>query len=98
GATQRYQIECPPALPAWLGSPLSLVALALPPVTLPELPLSAWALAKASFAGAGGGAWLQFNVTLPAAPLNPSTAIWQVVPATGAKLTRLRVLLPSMSS
>ena len=78
-AVHRYQIECPPALPAWLGSPVSLVALALLPVRVPELAVSACALAKASFAGAGGGggaAWIQFNVTLPVAPLNPSTAIW----------------------
>src|SRR5262245_22828069 len=40
---------------SWLGSPLSLVALKFVPVTLPEQPLIAWALAKLSFAGAAGG-------------------------------------------
>src|SRR3989442_921759 len=51
GASHRYHTECPPALPAWLGSPLSFVAPELVPVTVPLLPLIDWALAKASFAG-----------------------------------------------
>src|SRR5213594_3062111 len=75
-AVQRYQIERPPALPAWLGSPLSFVAFTLLPLTVPETPLMLWALAKASLAGGGGGVWIQLSVTFPEAPLKPSTAIW----------------------
>ena len=79
GAVQRYQIECPPALPAWLGSPVSLVALALLPVTLPELPLSACALAKASFAGGGSGLTVNTNVSLavnaPSLTVTPIVAV-----------------------
>ena len=51
GAVQRYHTECPPESPAWFGSPVSLVAPTLLPVTLPVLPLSDWPLAKASFTG-----------------------------------------------
>src|SRR5438034_587431 len=39
GAVQLYQTECPPALPAWLGSPVSLVAPTLVPVAEGELPV-----------------------------------------------------------
>src|SRR5205807_3964621 len=52
GATQRYQIETPPALPAWFGSPDSFVALAFEPVTVPLEPEIARAFAQLSFAGA----------------------------------------------
>jgi len=38
GAVQRYQTEAPPALPAWLGSPLSLVAPILVPLVEPLAP------------------------------------------------------------
>src|SRR2546423_3213546 len=51
GAVQRYQIECPPALPAWLGSPASLVAPTLVPARLPLEPLTTCAAAKLSLAG-----------------------------------------------
>src|SRR3954468_7786823 len=51
GAVQVNQTDAPPALPAWSGSPASLVAPALEPDALPEAPLSAWPEAKASFAG-----------------------------------------------
>jgi hypothetical protein len=52
GAVQRYQIDAPPALPAWLGSPDSLVAPAFEPVAVPLAPETTCALAKLSFAGA----------------------------------------------
>jgi hypothetical protein len=51
-AVQRYQTEAPPELPAWFGSPGSLVAPTLDPPAVPEAPASACALAKSSFAGA----------------------------------------------
>ena len=51
GAVKRYQIERPPALPSWLGSPGSLVALRFVPVIAPELPVRTCALANMSFGG-----------------------------------------------
>src|SRR5256885_854070 len=54
GEVQAYQTECPPALPAWLGSPVSLVAPTLVPVAEGVLPLRTLALAKLSFAGPEG--------------------------------------------
>ena len=47
-----HQTDRPPALPAWVGSPLSLVAPTLLPVRVPVAPLSTCAFAKASLAGA----------------------------------------------
>ena len=52
GAVQKYQIECPPAFPAWFGSPASLVALTVVPVTLADPPENPCALAKLLLAGA----------------------------------------------
>src|ERR1051325_1434915 len=77
GAVQRYQIECPPALPAWLGSPDSLVALALLPVSAPELPVKTGAAAKAAVAG-GGGAFTD-NTNVSAAVLTPSLTVTLIV-------------------
>src|SRR2546423_4068382 len=71
GAVQRYQIECPPALPTWLGSPASLVAPTLVPVRLPLEPLRSWAAAKLSLAGGAPSAPL--SVTEPLAAAYPST-------------------------
>ena len=48
---QAYQIDPPPALPAWLGSPVCLVAPVLVAVMVPELPVITWALANASLGG-----------------------------------------------
>ena len=50
GAVQQYQIECPPGLPAWLGSPASLVAPTLLPVTVPLAPPMNSQLVKLSLA------------------------------------------------
>src|SRR5438046_6772810 len=75
GALQVYQREWPPALPAWLGSPDSLVALALEPVTAPEAPLKVCAFTKRSFGGADEAApRLQASEMPPLAPTYPSTA------------------------
>jgi len=49
---QRYQIECPPTLPAFAGSPVSFVAPTVEPVSVPESAGSACAFANRSFAGA----------------------------------------------
>jgi hypothetical protein len=49
---QRYQIEAPPELPAWLGSPDSLVAPTVEPLVVPVVPEIACAFANMSFAGA----------------------------------------------
>ena len=52
GAVQRYQTDARGVLtPAWSGSPVSLVARMLLPLTVPLLPPSTVALAKASFSG-----------------------------------------------
>src|SRR5437762_11344089 len=52
GAVQDHQTDLPPALPAWFGSPVSLVAPTLEPLSVAEEPLAAVALAKLSFTGA----------------------------------------------
>ena len=51
GAVQTYHTECPPALPAWFGSPASLVAPTFEPLTLAELPDKPPASTKLSLAG-----------------------------------------------
>ncbi len=67
---QAYQTEAPPALPAWAGSPVSLVAFTLVAVMVPVAPVRTWALAKASLAGAAPAAVsTQLSVTLPRRPL-----------------------------
>ena len=53
GAVQRYQTEAPPELPAWLGSPASLVAPTLESaLRATDVPLSVCAAAKALLGGA----------------------------------------------
>ena len=71
GAVQQYQIECPPTLPAWFGSPVSLVAARLLPVTEPLEPPVNSQTAKLSLLGS----WLRVTVALPLAPFLPSTAM-----------------------
>src|SRR5215218_3512889 len=46
-----YHTDFPPALPAWLGSPASLVAFTLVPVAVAFAPVSVCELANASLAG-----------------------------------------------
>jgi hypothetical protein len=53
-AVQRYQIELVPLKPP-VGSPVSKVALPLPPLTVPIAPTRTWAAAKLLFAGGGPG-------------------------------------------
>lgn len=48
GAVQLHQSDLPPELPAWFGSPDSLVALALEAETLPLSPPRVVRLEKAS--------------------------------------------------
>ena len=74
GAVHENQIEWPPALPAWVGSPASLVAVVFVPLQHPVAPYSGCGEAKASFVAPA--ATLQLSVTLPLAPANPSTATW----------------------
>src|SRR5438067_1179631 len=97
GAVHCHQTECPPVLPAWLGSPDSLVAPALLPVALAELPVSLLALAKLSLAGLATAA-VKWKVMLPVAPPKPSTAMRYVVPAVAVKAARLVWLPPESSS
>ena len=55
-ACHLYHTLAPPcSFKTWLGSPVSFVAPIFVPVTLPEFPLSACALAKSSLKGAGIG-------------------------------------------
>src|SRR5204863_236519 len=99
GAVQDHQTEWPPALPAWLGSPVSLVAPTLVPVCVEVLPLIVMALAKLSLAGPDEPAGpARCRVMLPVAPPKPSTAMRYVVPATAVKATRLVWLPPPSSS
>src|SRR5215218_8226795 len=51
GAVHLYQIEPPPGLPAWFGSPSSFVASVLSAPSHPVRSVRASALAKRSFAG-----------------------------------------------
>src|SRR5438477_91464 len=95
GAVQAHQTEWPPVLPAWLGSPVSLVAATLLPETVAELPLRLLALAKLSLAGPSVARW---RVMLPVAPPTPSTAMRYVVPAVAVKVRRLVSLPPESSS
>src|SRR3954453_12971320 len=53
GAVHLYQIEAPPGLPAWSGSPCSLVAMALLLLTTPDVPEISWADAKLSLVSGG---------------------------------------------
>ena len=102
GADQVNQTEAPPVLPAWFGSPVSLVAERFVPVRLPLCPEIAKAEAKLSLVGAGGGVSVQLRLIEPRAasvpPLKPSTAIRYVVPPTAAKLTVLLEFVEEMSS
>ena len=51
GAVHVHQTDLPPALPAWLGSPVSLVAPTFEPVSVAEDPVMAVPLAQLSSAG-----------------------------------------------
>src|ERR1700754_2729725 len=55
GAVHEYQTEWPPALPAWSGSPVCLVASKFEPETEVSREI-AWASAKSSLAGAAASA------------------------------------------
>jgi hypothetical protein len=57
GAVQDHHADAPPAFPAMGGSPASLVAPVLYPVTVTAEPLITIALAKSLFTGAVGGVW-----------------------------------------
>src|SRR4051812_35258951 len=48
-----HQIDAPPLLPAWFGSPVSFVAPVLVPNTVPPPTSTVAAVAKSSFVGAG---------------------------------------------
>ena len=51
GAVQDHQTDLPPVLPAWLGSPVSLVAPTFEHASVAETPLIALPLEQKSFAG-----------------------------------------------
>src|SRR6266542_499919 len=48
GAAHRYQVDLPPGFEAWSGSPASLVAPRLLPLTVPAFPVMTSALARLS--------------------------------------------------
>src|SRR5262245_57519317 len=54
GALQANHTELLAGIPAWSGSPFSLVAAALLPVALPETPVIRWRPARLSLAGWAG--------------------------------------------
>jgi hypothetical protein len=54
GAVHDHHTDLPPELPAWFGSPDSLVAQLLAPLTVDDEPLIDTLLAKLSFAGGCG--------------------------------------------
>ena len=84
-----YQTDAPPALPAWSGSPGSLVAPTLLPCTMAEVPDKGCALAKLSFAGVGS---TMKNCVLVAVRSAPSvTWIGPVVASDGHDGGDLRV-------
>src|SRR5689334_14218789 len=95
-AVHRYQTECAPTLPAWFGSPDSFVAATFVPVTVPDVPAIDWAAANGSFAG--GVVRARFSLTLPTAPLHPSTAIEYVVPDVALKVSALAFVEVEASS
>src|SRR5262245_28318793 len=75
GAVQVAQIDRPPVLPAWLGSPLSFVAPTVVALIVPLRPASARAAANMSFATPldppppdDAPLRLQLTTTEPAAP------------------------------
>src|SRR3954469_8130950 len=76
GAVQTYQIECAAGEAARAGSFACFVAFTVVPVTRREAPESACGEPKLSFAGAAGAdvEIVQFSVTEPFAPSQPSTA------------------------
>ena len=51
GARNDHQTDFPPALPAWRGSPNSLVARALLTLLVPDAPVNSIGLAKRSLVG-----------------------------------------------
>lgn len=65
GAVHFHQIELPPALPAWFGSPISLVASRFVPLVLPELPVIEKRLVNRSFAGLAAASRLRRGVMIP---------------------------------
>jgi hypothetical protein len=52
GAFQLNQTECPPAFPAWFGSPGSFVAFEMSTAPVPSADRKGIGVAKESFAGA----------------------------------------------
>src|SRR5919204_3303034 len=82
GARHRYQIERPPGTPAWFGSPASLVASTLVPVTVPLEPATDWAPANMSFGGASDTVQVRLAgvaSVLPAESVAATENVW--VPA-----------------
>ena len=78
GAVHLNQIDFPPALPAWLGSPVSFVALTVVPVAVPASPVMEVAPAKLSFVKA----WVPRTAFQSSIPLTPSFAEKNRVPPT----------------
>src|SRR5881628_1928210 len=82
GAVQDHQTDLPPPLPAWLGSPVSLLAPAFEPVTVIDEPLVTVALAKLSFAGPADCAACETVRVLPAMVRVPLRELVAVLEAT----------------
>ena len=91
GAVQVHQTDLSTGEKSpWSGSPGSLVAPRLTPVTVLVIPMITDPLANESFGG--GGNARRFTTTVPLTEPHPSTAIWYVAPATLVKLTPPAVL------
>lgn len=65
GAVHFHQIELPPLLPAWLGSPVSLLARRLVPLVLPEVPVIEKRLMNRSFAGLAAASRSRRGLVIP---------------------------------
>ncbi len=63
-----HHTDLPPVLPAWLGSPLSLVAPTLLPVTVAPAAATVIRLAELSFAGPTGSSSVMVTVALLGEP------------------------------
>ena len=83
GAVQNHHTEAPPAFAIMFGSPVSLLAPTLEPVTVAEVPLINVALAKLLLASPPevAAAWLTVKL-LPAMVKVPEREDVAVLPAT----------------
>jgi hypothetical protein len=84
-----YQMELPPGLPTWSGSPGSSVAPRFEPVTMPAGPSRGWAARKASFRGSSTQRRTNEPRAGPSPLLKPSTAMRYTALAVAVMVTLL---------